>query len=118
MPYDPLLAERLRQALKTIYGVKENFKFGGPSFSINDTVFIRAHHDGNIMQRCKKERTDELLKLSGVKPLAMKGKAVQGWLIVDSELIRTDEDLNFWIEVAMYSIEEAKPTTKRKRKSQ
>lgn len=117
MPYDEYLADRIRQAISAIPGVTEQFKFGGPSFMLNDVVFMRAHHNGQIMQRCKYERTEELVQKDGVKRLVMKGKRLDGWLLVDVTAADTEDDLQFWIDVALEGGRNAKPAKKKIKKS-
>jgi hypothetical protein len=114
MPYDKFLAERLRNALARTPGVVEQRAMGGISFLVNDVLCTRAHRSGGIMQRCLPGLADALIKKPGVKQLEMKGKLLQGWLIISPDVVDNEDDFDFWLQVALAAAKVAILAKKRK----
>lgn len=114
MPYDEYLAERLRNALARTPGVLEQRAMGGISFLVNDVLCTRAHRSGGVMQRCLPELTDELIKKAGVKQLEMKGKLLNGWLLISPDAVDNEDDFDFWLQVALTAAKVATPAKRRR----
>lgn len=103
MAYDEELADRIREALAARPSVREVKMFGGLSFMVNDSMAVCAMSDGALLVRADPGRADELLVINGAQPAEMgTGRAMgKGWIAVGSEAIATEEDLDFWIGVAL-----------------
>jgi TfoX/Sxy family transcriptional regulator of competence genes len=100
MPYNENLAQRIRDFFIGIPDVSEKEKFGGLSFLIGNKLYVRVDRD-ELLLRCKPEKTEILLDKKGAHPYYMKGKPVQGWLIIRPEGTQARKDLNEWLHIAL-----------------
>jgi TfoX/Sxy family transcriptional regulator of competence genes len=77
--------------------------FGGLSFMVNNAMVVAAGRDGDLLMRIDPERNHELVALPGAKPAEMgAGRTMgPGWISVAHDAITADEQLSFWIDVAM-----------------
>lgn len=103
MAYDKDLAERIRQALATQPSVREVNMFGGLSFMVNEKMVVNATGDGSLLVRADPRRADELLATEGAQQAEMgAGRSMgKGWIAVDGQAVTADDDLDFWIGVAL-----------------
>lgn len=97
------LADRVRATLATPLPVREVKMFGGLSFMVNERMVVSVMRDGDLLVRADPERAAELLATEGVQPAEMgAGRPMKGgWIAVGAEAIATQEDLDFWISVAL-----------------
>ena len=97
MAYDEELAERIRELLTDESGVVEKKMFGGLAFLIGGNMAVAASGQGGLMVRCDPEQTDALLGEPGAAPMVMRGRAMDGWLRVDEDAVRTKSKLERWV---------------------
>lgn len=97
------LADRVRAALASSPPVREVTMFGGLSFMVNERMVVSVRGDSEILVRADPERADELLTVKGARSAEMgAGRSMsKGWISVDEPAIWTDEDVDFWIGVAL-----------------
>jgi len=101
MAYDKKLAERIREALIG-HPFKEVNMFGGLSFMVNEKLAISATTQGDLMIRCDPEHVDDLVGKEGAQWAEMRGKKMKkGWIRIDSTGTKGEQDLAFWIDVAL-----------------
>ena len=98
MPYDEHLAGRIRALLEDERGVTERRMFGGIAFLLGGKMAVAASSKGGLMARVDPEETDALLTEPHVGPFEMRGKPIDGWLLVDDEGVETAADLRRWVE--------------------
>lgn len=96
MAYDAVLAERIRTRVEA--GMTEKTMFGGIAFLTNGTMTVGVHGD-DLMVRIDPEATDAALVEPGVRPFAMKGRTMRGWILVAGEVL-DDAVLDRWIDAA------------------
>jgi TfoX/Sxy family transcriptional regulator of competence genes len=94
--YDEKLAERLRELLHGEEGLTEKQMFGGLAFLINGNMSVSASSQGGLLLRVDPDDTDALLDEPGAEPFVMRGRAMQGWLRVAPEGVRTKAQLERW----------------------
>lgn len=77
--------------------------FGGLSFMVNDKMIVNVRRSGDLLVRIDPQRSPELVADHGARPAEMGvGRPMgPGWLDVPGELTATDEQLGFWLDVAM-----------------
>ena len=77
--------------------------FGGLSFMVSDRMVVCVRRDGDLLVRAAPERADELLLLEGAQPAEMGAGRPMGrsWIAVGSAALTTDDQLGFWIGVAL-----------------
>jgi TfoX/Sxy family transcriptional regulator of competence genes len=101
MAYDEDLADRLRVALQHQDGVAEKRMFGGLAFLVGGHMAVAASGQGGLMVRCDPVRTAELLDQPGAATFEMRGRAMNGWLRVDTAAVSDDADLQRWVDVGI-----------------
>ncbi|HWF72154.1 MAG TPA: TfoX/Sxy family protein [Solirubrobacteraceae bacterium] len=97
MAYDEDLATRIRELLVTEPGVKEQAMFGGLAFLIGGHMSVSASGQGGLLLRVDPEETDALVEEPHAEPFVMRGRAMQGWLRVDADGVRTQPELERWV---------------------
>jgi TfoX/Sxy family transcriptional regulator of competence genes len=112
--YDQHLAERIRMALKQkgiTYLEKE--MMGGLAFMVNDKMCVGIT-DHNLMARIDPELYEEALTKKGCRPMDFTGRPMRGWIYVDPAGIDIDEDLYYWIQLALDFNPKAKSSKKKR----
>lgn len=102
-PAQSALIERLRDLLADEPAMREVSMFGGRSFMANEKIIASALKDGGLLVRVAAERHDELADQTGAAQAEMgAGREMgPGWIKVTSESISGNEDLSYWLEIAM-----------------
>ena len=97
MAYDEDLANRIRELVAGEDGVTEQKMFGGLAFLIGGNMSVAASGQGGLMVRVDPAETDALSAKPHAEPFEMRGRAMQGWLRVDEEGVRTKRQLEPWV---------------------
>jgi hypothetical protein len=97
MAYDEELANRIREIIGTEQGLVEKRMFGGLAFLINGNMSVSASGQGGLLLHIDPSETDALLHEQHTRPFEMRGRAMQGWLRVDVEGLRTKRQLERWV---------------------
>ena len=101
MAYDEDLANRIRELLVAEHGVVEKKMFGGLAFLIAGNMAVSASGQGGLLLRCDPEQTDTLVGKAHAARFEMRGRAMDGWLRIDSEAVRTKRELRRWVDVGV-----------------
>jgi hypothetical protein len=111
MPYDPVLADRIRMVLaEELLGgeldddegdlglVEEKKMFGGLGFMVAGHLAVCAGKEGvgDLMVRVDPADLDALCTADGVEPMAMAGRASKSWVNVAPEVL-ADDALAAWV---------------------
>jgi TfoX/Sxy family transcriptional regulator of competence genes len=96
---DEHLADRVRALLEGEAGLTEKKMFGGLAFLIGGNMAVAASGQGGLLVRSDPETSDDLLASTGVRPMEMRGRQMQGWLRVDTEAVRTKRQLEKWVRL-------------------
>jgi TfoX/Sxy family transcriptional regulator of competence genes len=97
MPYDEDLANRIRELILTEEGVTEQKMFGGLAFLIGGNMSVSASGQGGLLLRVDPAETDALLEKPHASAFEMRGRAMQGWLRVNPDGVRTKRQLERWV---------------------
>jgi hypothetical protein len=97
MSYDEELADRIRVLLDDAFDVDEKRMFGGLAFLAGGRMAIVASRSGGVMARVDPAETAGLLAQEGVGPFEMRGKALDGWVLVEPEAVDTRDELEAWV---------------------
>ena len=99
MAYDEDLANRIRELIAAEDGVTytEKKMFGGLAFLINGNMSVSASGQGGLMLRCDPAESDEFVAKPHCERMVMKGRAMDGWLRIDDEGIKTKRQLEPWV---------------------
>jgi TfoX/Sxy family transcriptional regulator of competence genes len=97
MAYDEDLANRIRELLAGEKGITEMKMFGGLAFLINGNMSVSASGQGGLLLRVDPAETDALAAKPHAGPFEMRGRAMDGWLRVDPEGLKTKRQLEPWV---------------------
>ena len=99
MAYDKNLAERIRELLVGESDVTEKKMFGGLAFLIGGNMAVAASGQGGVMVRVDPAKSDRLVATTNARLVEMRGRAMQGWLRVDPDDVRTKRQLAKWVSL-------------------
>jgi len=97
MAYDEDLANRIREQLAGQDAVTEKRMFGGLAFLIGGHMAVAASGAGGLLVRVDPEESEELRTADGVERMVMRGREMDGWLLVDAERVAGDDGLAPWV---------------------
>ena len=97
MAYDEDLAGRIREVLEAEDDIGERQMFGGLAFLVAGNMAVAASGQGGLMVRVDPADAPQLLAGEGVRRMDMKGRALDGWLLVDASALRTEQELADWV---------------------
>jgi TfoX/Sxy family transcriptional regulator of competence genes len=98
MAYDEELADRIRELVAGESDLSEQKMFGGLAFLIGGNMAVAASGQGGILVRVDPEESDTLVATTDAYVMEMRGRAMNGWLRVDPEHLRTKRQLAKWVE--------------------
>jgi TfoX/Sxy family transcriptional regulator of competence genes len=97
MAYDEHLANRIRELVATESGLTEKKMFGGLAFLIEGHMSVSVSGRGGLLLRVDPADTDTLLDKPYAEPFEMRGRAMDGWLRIDPDGVRTKRQLQRWV---------------------
>jgi hypothetical protein len=105
MGYNLKLAERIRSQLDGVPFVEKKM-FGGVGFMLDGNTPALAPgasvacgvHKDNLVVRVDPKKHAALLKKPHAKPFDLTGKPMKGWLLVEADGCKTEEQLSVWIQ--------------------
>jgi TfoX/Sxy family transcriptional regulator of competence genes len=109
MPYDQDLANRIRELLAGEEGVTEKKMFGGLAFLLQGRLSVAASRTGGLLTRIDPADTDKALAKPHVELMVMRGRAMDGWLLVHAEGVRTERQLGAWVRQSVAFVETLPP---------
>jgi TfoX/Sxy family transcriptional regulator of competence genes len=99
--YDEDLANRIRELLADEQDVVEQKMFGGLAFLVGGNMSVSASGQGGLLLRCDPEQTDAMVEKPHAARFEMRGRAMDGWLRIDAEGVRTKRELKRWVDVGV-----------------
>lgn len=116
MAYNEKLANRVRELISASHrNIEEKKMFGGLCFMVNDKMCVGVETD-RIMVRFDPAKQDEIMGKEGCRPMDFTGKVMRGYVFVDSEVLNTKKQLDYWIRLALDYNKMAKASRKRQGK--
>jgi TfoX/Sxy family transcriptional regulator of competence genes len=111
------LVDLLRAALPA-KGLSEKKMFGGTGFMLNGNMVAGTFRDG-LLVRVGKERHEEALARPGAGPMLMRGRPIDGYVLVDGKSLGAAAVAN-WARLALAFVrtlppKSPKPKTARKK---
>jgi len=97
MAYDEDLANLIRELIAADPDVTQQRMFGGLAFLVAGNMAVAASGQGGLMVRVDPAQTGDLAGEPHAGPFEMRGRALQGWLRVDAEGVRTKSQLEPWV---------------------
>ncbi len=75
--------------------------FGGLAFLIGGNMSVSASGQGGLLLRCDPADTESLVSEPHADRFEMRGRAMDGWLRIESEGLETDDELQRWVAVGV-----------------
>lgn len=97
MPYDTILATRIRAALGPLPHLEEKKMFGGIGFLINGNMACGVHKN-DLIVRVGSEKSGQALSRPHVRLFDMTGRPMAGWVMVSPQGCATGSDLTAWVD--------------------
>lgn len=100
MPYDEVLAERVRAVVRGLDSIEEQAMFGGLAFLWRERMFCGVI--GNeLMLRLGREGASAALMQHHVREMDFTGRPMRTMVFVEEAGLRTREQLGEWVERAV-----------------
>jgi len=101
MAYDDHLVDRIRLTLeqKNIL-FKQKEMMGGIAFMVDDKMCVGVVKN-QMMARIDPELYEVSLQKKDCKPMDFTGRPMKGWVFIEPTGIDVEEDLNYWIQLAL-----------------
>jgi hypothetical protein len=99
--YDEDLANRIRELIAHEDGLVEQKMFGGLAFLIGGNMSVSASGQGGLLLRVDPEQTEALAAKPHAERFVMRGRAMDGWLRVDAEGVKTKRQLERWVGIGV-----------------
>jgi hypothetical protein len=96
MPYDTLLAIRIRAALGPLPDLEEKKMFGGVGFMVNGNLACGVHKN-ELIVRVGPENHAKALSRPHTHEFDMTGHPMAGWVMVAPQGCATESDLKAWV---------------------
>ena len=103
MAFDTILAERLRQAFQGIEIVEKRM-FGGLAIMHRDYMCCGILDD-RLMLRVPRDEHAEYLEMPHVEKMDFTGRSMKGFVYIVPDGIKSDADLQRWVERAIKTVE-------------
>ena len=97
VPYDQVLADRIRNHIGNDPALAEKKMFGGLAFLIQGNMAVAASGQGGMMVRVNPDESDELVATTPAQVTVMRGRAMPGWLRLSSDDVATPDQVAAWV---------------------
>ncbi|TCD10783.1 TfoX family protein [Pedobacter frigidisoli] len=114
MRYNEHLAARVAEKLEHLADVEGKEMFSGLVFMVNGKMCIGVMKD-KLMLRINPASIAALEDKDGWEQMTMRTKAMNGYILVSEDVLIRNEDLDFWIELALEFNPLAKASKKKKK---
>lgn len=115
MAYDELLADRVRQQLKSKSIESEEKKMmGGLCFMVDDKMCVGIHTN-ELMCRIGPGAYEDALQKEGCKEMNFTGRAMKGFVWVEPDAFDEDDALEYWVDLCLAYNPIAKSSKKKKK---
>ena len=114
MPFDPVFAQRVREVF-AIQKIKTEEKpmMGGLTFMVKGKMCVGILGD-ELMARIGPEVYEASLKKKGCRPMDFTGKPMKGYVFISQAGTGRQDDLEYWISLALEFNTKAKAAPRRK----
>ena len=113
MAINEKLTNKVRECLADVDKVEEKKMFSGIAFMVDEKLCIAVRND-NIMLRIDPALHDELVEREGCSPMIMKGKDLNGYVVVDEAVLNSKKQLNIGFSLHLIIIHSQKNQRRKK----
>lgn len=116
MAFSELLADRIRQVFreKKVAFIEKKM-MGGLCFMVDSKMCVGIVKD-ELMARIGTDVYEDALQKEGVKEMNFTGRTMKGYVFVEPEAIDLDDDLEYWLQLALDFNPLAKASKKKKKR--
>jgi len=112
MAYNQKLADRLRERLVDVPNIEEKEMFGGLVFMINDKMCIGIIKD-DLMCRIDPGIHETVVEKLGCRTMDFTKRPMKGYVLVEEVGVKTQNDLDSWISLALEFNKKTKSSKKK-----
>jgi TfoX/Sxy family transcriptional regulator of competence genes len=115
MAYDEQLEQRVR-LLFDAKGIKHEARrmMGGLCFIVKGKMCVGVEKD-RLMARIGPDAYDDALTRKGCRPMDFTGRPMRGFVFVEPDGLKSEQELAFWLELALAYNPIAKKSAKKAR---
>jgi hypothetical protein len=119
MPFDELIADRIRRVLDekgTVFSEKK--MFSGICFMVDDKMLCGTHIDkksGDSVLLCRigEKAYEKAIERDDCIPMEFTGKAMKGYVYVLQQGFKSKKDLSYWLQLCLDHNPDAKSSKKK-----
>jgi TfoX/Sxy family transcriptional regulator of competence genes len=100
MAYNQELAQRITAALGPLPGLEAKKMFGGICYLLNGNMLCGVVDERMIVRLGKTDQAEAMTR-PYTRPFDYTGKAMAGWLMVESAGLESEEDMADWVQVCL-----------------
>src|SRR3990172_8113686 len=100
MAFSEALAQRVRTVLYPLAAAQEKRMFGGLALMVSGNMTVGVIQD-DLIVRVGLKNYQAALDKPGADLFSLTHKPMAGWIMVAPDGHQTDEDLKYWIELAL-----------------
>ena len=101
MAYNEYLADRIADFFKSkAIPFQEKKMFGGLCYLVDHKMCVGIIQD-RLMARVGADASEESLGHPYVKPMDFTGRPMKGYIYIQPEGLEHEQDLNYWLEMAL-----------------
>ena len=114
MAFDELLADRIKAVLIEKNSLfEEKQMMGGLAFMVNNKMCVGVVKN-KMMARINPDIYEDAITKEGCHPMDFTGRPMKGWIFLEPEGIDLDDDISYWVELALEYNPKAKSSKKKK----
>ncbi len=113
MAYDEKLADRIRERLADLPVLEEKEMMGGLTFMVNDKMCVGIIKD-EMMCRIDPELHNKVVEMRGCRTMDFTKRPMKGYILIEDIGMRTSEEFEYWISLALEFNPKAKSSKKKK----
>ena len=99
MPYNKEIDERIKKIVSHWKNADSKKMFGGVCHLLNGKMFCGVYKEFLIL-RLGKEEAEQILGLPFVRPFDITGRPMKGWVMIEQEGFKSDNELKSWLTQA------------------
>lgn len=112
MAYNEQLANRIRERLAELPDVDEKEMMGGLAFMVHEKMCVGVIKD-EMMCRISPELHGMVIEKTGCRTMDFTKRPMKGWVMVDETGMRNQQELAYWINLALDFNARAKSSKKK-----
>jgi TfoX/Sxy family transcriptional regulator of competence genes len=113
MPYNEILANRIRERFEDLPNVEEKRMMGGLVFMYNGKMCVGVTKD-DLMCRIDPDFHEAAVEKTGCRTMDFTNRPMIGYVLIDETGIKSKKDFNYWIDLALDFNKRAKSSKKKK----